>query len=117
MIIRIKNLRLRAIIGVHDWERTIKQNVVINAHIEFDGADAILTDQIEKTLDYKTITKRFVDIVESSKYFLIETLADRLLESVMEDSRVERASIEVDKPRALRFTDSVSATATSDRAS
>lgn len=108
MIARIKNLRLKTIIGIFDWERTEKQNVIINAEIEFDGAKAANSDNIQDTVDYKTINKKIIEAVETSDFFLLEKLADTVLKIIMEDKKVIKAKVEVDKPGALRFTDSIS---------
>lgn len=108
MIIRLKNLRLRTIIGVNEWERKERQAVIVNAEVEFDGAAAALSDAIEDTLDYRTISKRLIEVTEQSSYQLIEALAARLLNVCFEDVRVYRARIEVDKPNAVRSADSTS---------
>ena len=108
MLIRIKNLRLRTIIGTNDWEREKPQEVVINATIEFDGAAAGRSDDIDDTVNYKQIAKRMIETVESSAFFLLEALVDCLLDVAFADPRVRRATIEVDKPGALRFAESVS---------
>lgn len=108
MLIRIKNLRLRTIIGTNDWEREKTQEVVINATIEFDGAAAGRSDDIDDTVNYKQISKRMIEAVESSTFFLLEALVDRLLDVALTDPRARRATVEVDKPGALRFAESVS---------
>ncbi|MDZ7373332.1 MAG: dihydroneopterin aldolase [candidate division KSB1 bacterium] len=108
MLIRIKNLRLRTILGVEDWERRERQDVVINVEVEFDGSDAVQSDKLEHTLDYKALTKRIIQEVESSRFHLLETLAQHVLNLVLEQERVIAARVEVDKPNALRFADSVS---------
>ena len=108
VIIKIKNLKLKTIVGIFDWERTEKQDVIINAEIEFDGAKAANSDNIEDTVDYKKINKKIIEVVESSKFFLLEKLADTVLKIIMEDKKVIKAKVEVDKPGALRFADSVS---------
>jgi D-erythro-7,8-dihydroneopterin triphosphate epimerase len=108
MIIRVKNLRLRAIIGVNPWERTEKQSVIINAEIEFDGSAAQTSDDINSTIDYRSISKNLTDHVENSQYQLIETLAGNLLDLIMEEPRVKRARVEVDKPNAIKSADSTS---------
>ena len=108
MQIHIKNLRLRAIIGIFDWERTHKQDVIINARIDFDGRQVSENDRIESTVDYKMLSKRIISFVEESEFFLLEKLADRILQLIMDDPKVDRAVVEVDKPQALRFADSVS---------
>lgn len=115
MIIRIQDLRLRAIIGIYDWERTEKQDVVINIELEFDGTKASQSDQIDDTVDYKTLTKRIIQHVEDSQFFLVEKLADSILNIVMDAPLVQRASVIVDKPQALRFADSVSIECTASR--
>lgn len=107
-MIHIKNLRLRAFIGVFDWEREAPQDIVVNAKIYFDGAQAAATDAIEQTLDYEAITKRVIKEVEHSHFHLLERLAQQILSAIMENPRVEAASVEVDKPNALRIADSVS---------
>ena len=106
--IRITNLKLRAIIGANDWERETKQDVVINVAIDFDAAKAGKSDSIKDTVDYKTITKRIIKEVEASSFFLLEKLAQVILNIVMENPKVKEASVRVDKPFALRFADSVS---------
>ncbi|HLA40712.1 MAG TPA: dihydroneopterin aldolase [Candidatus Glassbacteria bacterium] len=106
--IRIKNLALRAIIGFNEWEREKKQDLLINIEVEFDAQLAVKSDKEEDTVDYKKITKRVIDGVEKSSYRLLETLAHRVLEIVMEDPGVLRATVEVDKPHSLRFAESVS---------
>ncbi len=108
MIIRIKNLRLRTINGIFDWERKEKQDFIINVTLEFDEGSAPKTDRIEDTLDYKTLNKKIIEFVEKSQFFLLEKLADGILKLILEDSRVSQAEVEIDKPGALRFADSVS---------
>ena len=108
MIIRIKNLRLRTIIGINDWERNCKQDIIINVKMEFDGNEAAHSDNIEDTVNYKTITKQIISEVESSNFNLLEKLAHHILKIVMEHENVKRAAVTVDKPQALRFADSVS---------
>ena len=108
MMIRIKDLRLRTTIGINDWEQEHQQDVVINAGIVFDGRAAAESDEISDTVDYKSITKAIIAQVEGSSWNLLEKLAARLLETVLADPKVESAWIEVGKPHALRFADSVS---------
>ncbi len=108
--IRIKNLRLRTIIGFADWERKKRQDVVVNLHFKYDAAEAISTDQNEEAVDYKTITKRIIKEVEDSSFNLIESLASKIYDLVHEDARVKEVSVTVEKPHALRFSDNVMVT-------
>jgi FolB domain-containing protein len=113
--IRITDLMLRTIIGVQDWERTEKQDVLINATLRYDSHKAIETDKIEYSVDYKTITKNIIQEVENSQYYLLERLADAVLKIVMKNPHVSEASVTVDKPQALRFARSVSVELTARR--
>ncbi len=107
-VIRITNLKLRAVIGIYEWEREYEQDVVINIKIKFDATKACESDTIKDTIDYKTITKRVIREVEASSFFLLEKLTKLILDIVMENSLVTEALVRVDKPQALRFADSVS---------
>lgn len=113
--ISIENLRLRTIIGVNDWERSAKQDVVINLELDLDGQTATGRDAIDETLDYKRLTKNVIDAVEQSTFFLLEKLCDHILQLAMEDSRVRAARVRVDKPHALRFADSVAVERSAER--
>ena len=108
MIIRIKNLRLRTIIGINDWERNETQDVVLNVEIVFDGNPVAETGHIDDTIDYKKIKKQIIAQVENSRFYLLDKLASHILGIVMEKKKVISATIEIDKPQALRFADSVS---------
>jgi D-erythro-7,8-dihydroneopterin triphosphate epimerase len=107
-IIRVDNLRLRTILGINPDERVNKQDILINFSMEVDIGPAAETDDVANTVDYKTMTKAVIEHVERSDYFLVETMVERLLDILMSDDRVTKASVRVDKPTALRFADSVS---------
>lgn len=108
MLIRIKNLRLRTIIGFKKWEREKLQDVIVNIEVRVEGERAAETDSIKDSVDYKKLNKKIIEHVESSQYFLLEKLAASIFGIIMEDKRVLWARVEVDKPHALRFADSVS---------
>jgi len=108
MTIRIKDLRLQTIIGTYEHERHDKQNVVINVAIETDGSRAGQSDDLNDTLNYVVIRDRIVQEVQTSQYFLLEKIATRILEIVMDEPKVISATVEVDKPGALHYADSVS---------
>ena len=114
-IIRVDNLRLRTILGINPDERVNKQDIIVNFSLEIDIKKAAATDDVENTVDYKTMTKSVISHVEKSDYYLVETLVERLLDLLTEDERVQRATVRVDKPTALRFADSVSIEESRDR--
>jgi FolB domain-containing protein len=106
--IRITNLKLRTIIGINDWEREKKQDVIINIAIRMDARRSAKSDDIKDTIDYKALTKRIITEVESSEYFLLEKLCQRVVDLVLKEKGVREASVRIDKPGALRYCDSVS---------
>lgn len=107
-IIRITNLRLRTVIGVYDWEQDCKQDVLANIKIDFDATKACESDAIEDTIDYRALTERIIKEVEASTFSLLEKLAKRILDIIIENPQVKETAVRVDKPSALHFADSVS---------
>ena len=107
--IRIKNLRLRTYIGFNEDERKKRQDVVINVVFSYKADEAAETDDVKYAVNYRTITKEVINLVEEGRFMLLERLAADVLELVMENPLIARAEVEVDKPHALRFSDSVSA--------
>lgn len=108
-VIRVKNLLIRTFIGFNPEELINKQDVVINLEIEVDIPDTALeSDEPDGIYDYKKVTKRILHFVQEGRFKLLEVLTRRLLDMIMEDPLVRRARVEVDKPHALRFAESVS---------
>lgn len=108
MLIKIKDLRLRLVIGFKDWEREKPQDVIFNICMEVEDETAAITDEVSDSVDYKSLKQRIVEHVSGSSFFLIEKLASACLDVIMEEPKICRATVEVDKPHALRFADSVS---------
>ena len=101
-IIYIKNLRIKTIIGIFDWERKVKQEVSIDMEFPFDCKKAAKTESIEDTTDYKAITKAVIKFVEESSFQLQETLAENIADLVKRDFGVKSIKLRVSKPGALR---------------
>lgn len=106
--IRITDLKLKAIIGINPWERKNKQDVIINLSLDFDAKKASQSDNIHDTVDYKALKKRIILLVKGSKFFLLEKLVEEVLTLTMQDPKVLKATVRIDKPKALRFAKSVS---------
>ena len=106
--IQISDLKLRTIIGTNDWERTTRQEIVINIELEHNAAKAIANDDLKETVDYRSLTKRIIKEVEGSHFLLLEKLTDFVLKIVMENPRVKNATVRIEKPHALRFARTVS---------
>ena len=99
----ISELRVDTVIGIYDWERTIRQVVVIDLDMACDCARAAETDSVDDvTLDYKAIGKRIIAFVEASEFFLVETLAHRLAETLVAEFGIGWLRLRVDKEGALR---------------
>lgn len=108
--IRVKDLRLRTYIGIKEEEINNKQDVLINLTILYPAVDAVEVNDIEHALNYRTITKAIIAHVEGNRFALLERLTQEILDLVMAHQAVRYAEVEVDKPHALRFAESVSIT-------
>jgi len=113
--IYIRDLLARCIIGIYPEERRAKQEVIFNITLCADLSEASQSDRIEDTVDYKSLKKRILSMAEESEYNLIERLAGHAADICMEDGRIRRAEVTVDKPGALRFARSVAVTVVRDR--
>jgi len=105
--IQIKDLYLRTIIGINEEERRDRQDVLINIVLYADTGVAGASDDIGDAVNYRTITKRVIKLVEESKFYLVEKMAAEIAAICLEDPRVEEVSVRVEKPGALRFARSV----------
>ena len=99
----IRDLLARCIVGVFPRERTKKQDVIINITLHADLRKACRTDRLEDSVDYKTVKEKVLALVEGSAFMLLERLAERIAEVCLEDRRVARVQVSVQKPGALRF--------------
>ncbi len=108
--IYIKDLHLRTIIGINEEERRNRQDVLINIVMDVDMRRAGASDDIDDAVNYRTITKRIIQLVENSGFYLVEKMAAEIAVICLGDPRVERARVTVEKPGALRFARSVGVT-------
>jgi len=113
--IHIKDLLLRTIIGINDEERRNKQDVLINISMYANHTDAV-SDDISDVVNYRTIIKQVIKLVETSQFFLVEKMALEIVDICLANPRVERAIVTVEKPGALRFARSVGVTVDRSRA-
>ncbi|MGB6309254.1 MAG: dihydroneopterin aldolase [Steroidobacteraceae bacterium] len=98
----IHALKTEAIIGIFDWERQVKQTVIVDIEISADIRKAALSDSIEDTLNYKRVAKRVLSFVEESKFHLVETLAEHIAMLMLEEFSVAWVRISLSKPGAIR---------------
>jgi FolB domain-containing protein len=103
----IRDLLVRGIIGINDWEREKKQDILVNLVLQFDTRLAAGSDRVEDSLNYRSLTKAVVRHIEASSHFLVEALAAELARIAVMDFAAEEATVRVEKPGALRFAQSV----------
>ncbi|MHA6128559.1 dihydroneopterin triphosphate 2'-epimerase [Pseudomonas fluorescens group sp. PF-1] len=113
--IRVKDLCLRTFIGINEDEILNKQDVLINLTILYAAQEAVRDNDIDHALNYRTITKAIIAHVEGNRFALLERLTQEILDLVMANESVLYAEVEVDKPHALRFAESVSITLAASR--
>jgi 7,8-dihydroneopterin aldolase/epimerase/oxygenase len=98
----IHALKTEAIIGIFDWERQVRQTVIVDIEISADIRKAALSDSIDDTLNYKRIAKRVLTFVEESKFHLVETLAEHIAMLILDDFGIAWVRISLSKPGAIR---------------
>ena len=101
-IIFLRDLRIETVIGIYDWEREIKQTVVLDLEMATDIRKAAATDAIDDTLDYKAVAKRLIAFVEESSFGLVETLAERCAAIVLDEFDVPWVRLTLNKQGAVR---------------
>jgi dihydroneopterin aldolase len=98
----IHALKTETIVGIFDWERQVKQTVVMDIEFSADIAKAALSDSIDDTLNYKGVAKRVLALVEESSFHLVETLAEHIAMLILEEFGVSWVSLALSKPGAIR---------------
>ena len=101
-IIFLNSLTTECIIGIWDWERRVKQKVVIDLEMAADIRKAARSDAIEDTLDYKKVSKRLLQFVGESEYQLVETLTERIAQIVVTEFDVPWVRVKLNKQGAIR---------------
>ena len=105
--ILINDLLVRGIIGVNEDERNSPQDILINLILEVTIGTAARTDSIEDTVNYRTIAKRVIAYAEASAPLLVERLASEIARLCLSHEGVQRVTVRVEKPGAVRFARSV----------
>ena len=101
-IVYIRDLQIKTIIGIYDWEREIKQIVSIDIEMATDIAKAAASDNIEDAINYKAVGKRIIQFVEESEFQLVETMSEKVAQIVLNEFSVDWLRLRVSKPGALR---------------
>ncbi|HOX24513.1 MAG TPA: dihydroneopterin aldolase [Candidatus Krumholzibacteria bacterium] len=105
--IEIKNLLVRGILGVKAEEREKRQDILVNLELAADLRPAAVSDDLERSVNYRSVTKDVIALVEGSAFHTIETLATEIARAVLVGYPVEAVTVRVEKPGAPRFAESV----------
>lgn len=100
-IVYIRELEIETIIGIYDWEREKKQVVSLDLEMGTDISLAASSEDIENTLDYKSVAKRLIEFIGGSEFFLVETMAENIAQIVLEEFSVPWLKLRLGKPGAV----------------
>lgn len=101
-IVFIRDLRIETVIGIFDWERSIRQTISLDLEMGTDIRRAAVSDDIGDTLDYKAVSKRLIEFVGASEFRLVEALAGNIADIVLGEFNVPWLRLVVHKPGAVR---------------
>ena len=106
-IVFIEDLRIDTIIGIYDWEREVKQTVSLDIQMAADNLKPAVSEKIEDALNYKAVAKRLIAFTEESRFQLVETLAESLVEIIMQEFDVPWCRLKLSKLGAVTGSRSV----------
>ncbi len=106
-IVFIEDLRIETIIGIYDWERETKQTIALDIEMAADNTKPAATEKIEDALNYKAVSKRMIAFTEESQFQLVETLAERLVEIIIDEFEVPWCRLKLSKLGAVTGSKSV----------
>ena len=101
-IVFLRDLRVETVIGIYEWERNTRQEVVLDLEMATDVRRAAASDDIEDALNYKSVAKRLIAFVEDSRFQLVETLAESCAEIVLKEFGVPWVRLSLNKVGAVR---------------
>jgi dihydroneopterin aldolase len=101
-VVFIEALEIEALIGIYDWERRVRQTLSFDIEMAFDNRVPAASDDIQHTLNYKAVSKRLIEYVQSTGFGLVETLAERCAEIILSEFDVQHVRLKLSKPGAVR---------------
>jgi dihydroneopterin aldolase len=101
-IVFLRDLRIDTVIGIYGWERRTRQTLIFDLEMSADIARAAASDDIEDTLNYKSVAKRLIQFVGESQFQLVETLAERCVQIIREEYGVRWVRLTLNKKGAVR---------------
>jgi len=101
-LVYIRELQVETIIGIYDWERQVRQTVCLDLEMGTDIRAAAATEDIENTLNYKSVSKRLISFISESEFLLVETMAEEIAQLVLDEFSVPWLRLRLGKPGAVR---------------
>ena len=101
-IVFLHGLRVDAVIGIWDWERQFEQTLEIDLDLGTDIRPAARSDSIDDTIDYKSVTKRVIQLTQTSGFLLVERLAETIADTLFAEFGVLWVKIRIYKKSAVR---------------
>jgi 7,8-dihydroneopterin aldolase/epimerase/oxygenase len=103
----VRGLVGMTIVGVHDWEQKTPRKVVLNLEFSTDVKAVAASDDIKNAVSYSAVSRRLLEFLSTSKTFLVETLAERLADIILQEFPVTWLRLELHKPAAFPEADTV----------
>lgn len=100
-IVYIEGLKVETVIGIYDWEREIRQTVCLDIQMATDIQQAAATEDIDSTLNYKSVSDCLISFIETSEFLLVETMAEEITQIVMNEFGVRWLKLKLGKPGAV----------------
>lgn len=100
-IVYIEGLKVETVIGIYDWEREIRQAVCLDIQMATDIQAAAASEDIDNTLNYKTVSDRLISFIETSEFMLVETMAEEIAQIVLNEFGVRWMKLKLGKPGAV----------------
>lgn len=100
-IVYIRELEVETVIGIYDWEREIRQVVSLDLEMGTDIRQAANSEDIENTLNYKSVSDRLIQFIEESEFLLVETMAEQISDIVLQEFSVSWLRLRLGKPGAV----------------
>ncbi|HEX7369873.1 MAG TPA: dihydroneopterin aldolase [Rhodanobacteraceae bacterium] len=100
-VVFIEALEVETVIGIYDWERKIRQKVVLDIEMGFDNTKPAASDKIDDTVNYKAVSKRLIAFIDAATFELVETLAERCAAIIREEFDVPWVRLKLSKPGAV----------------
>jgi dihydroneopterin aldolase len=100
-LVYIRELEVETVIGIYDWEREIRQRINLDLEMGTDIRQAANTEDVDNTLNYKSVSDRLIEFIEQSEFLLIETMAEQIAEIVLHEFSVKWLRLRLGKPGAV----------------